>query len=158
VIASLALIVALQGVAASASTEPSRPGSCAATTTKLTKASSGLLMPSESDFPFTPFIWTNAAKRNLTTAQLLEFTGHAPGTAVDVVGLDHFFRNVAYRQPWHDRQQAMNVRKFERLMRALERNLTDIHVYRIGTIQIDAYIVGSCGRDLAGLSTVLVET
>jgi hypothetical protein len=26
------------------------------------------------------------------------------------------------------------------------------------TIRIDAYIVGRCGRDLVGLSTILIET
>jgi hypothetical protein len=28
----------------------------------------------------------------------------------------------------------------------------------VGTIRIDAYIVGRCGNDLTGLSTTLIET
>ena len=152
------MILALPSVAAHASAEPSRPGACTSIDTILTKASSGLLMPSESDYPFTAFTWTDAAKRTLTTARLLEFTAHAPGTGVAVTDLHAFFRNVAYPQPWHDPQQAMNVRKFQRLVKVLERHLTDIRVYRVGTIRIDAYIVGRCGRNLAGLSTTLIET
>ncbi len=158
VIASITMILALHGSAAVASAEPVRTGNCTAVNTMLTKASSGLLMPSESDYPFTPFTWPNAATPNLTIARLLELTGHAPDTAVEVVGLSYFFRNVASPQPWHDRQQAMNVRKFRRLMTVLEQHLTDVRVYRIGTIRIDAYIVGRCGRHLAGLSTTLIET
>ena len=158
VIASVTLLLSLPGVVAHASAEHARTGTCAAVNTMLTKASSGLLMPSESDYPFIAFIWTDAAKRSVTTARLLTLTGHAPDTAVEVVDLDDFFRNVAHHQPWHDRQQAMNVRKFKRLVKLLEQHLTDIRVYRIGTIRIDAYIVGRCGSSLAGLSTILIET
>ena len=124
----------------------------------LTKASSGLLMPSESDYPFTAFTWTNAAKRPLTNARVLSLTGRAADTPVQVVGLRTFFRNVAQPQSWHDPQQAANVRKFKRLVTVLEQQLTDVRVYRVGTIQIGAYIVGRCGSNLAGLSTTLIET
>jgi hypothetical protein len=158
VIASIAMLLATQGVAAPASAERSRTGTCAAINTILTNASSGLLMPSESDYPFTAFTWTNAAKQRLTTTRLLKLTAHAPNTTVEVVDLRTFFRNVAYPQPWHDRQQAMTVKRFQRLVKVLQQHLTDIRVYRIGTIQVDAYIVGRCGNNLAGLSTTLIET
>lgn len=158
VIASITMILALQSSAARASAEPSKTGTCTAVNTILTEASSELLMPSESDYPFTSFTWINAAKPGFTIARLLEITGHAPDIAVEVVDLDYFFRGVAHHQPWHDRQQAMSVRKFKRLTKVLEQHLIDIRVYRIGTIRIDAYIVGRCGSDLAGLSTTLIET
>lgn len=152
------MILALQGIAAPAAADISRTGTCATAMRELTRASSGLLMPSESDVPFTPFTWAGAAKRRLTTARVLELTGHAPGTTVEVVELEHFFRNVAYHQPWHDPQQTRDVRRFRRLMKVLDRHLDDIRVYRIGTIEIDAYIVGRCGGRFAGLSTTLIET
>jgi hypothetical protein len=158
VIASITMILATHGPTARAAAEPSRTGTCTAASTMLTKASSGLLMPSESDHPFTSFTWAGAAKPSITTTRLLELTGHAPATDVEVVDLDFFFRNVAYHQPWHDRQQAMNVRRFQRLTRVLEQHLADIRVYRVGTIRIDAYIVGRCGRNLVGVSTTLIET
>lgn len=158
VIASVTSIVSFQVVARPTSAEPSEPRSCAAVTTLLGSLSNDLLMPSESDVPFATFTWSDAATRELTIPELLEFTGHAPGDTVEVVTLDHFFRNVAVRRPWHDRQQAKDVRKFARLQRVLERRLTDIRVYRVGTIRIDAYIVGECDDDLTGLSTTLIET
>lgn len=158
VIVSITSLMSLPGLADSASAEPSGGHSCAAVTTLLTNTSSGLLMPSESDFPFTAFTWTGAATSSLTIPRLLEFTGHAPGTAVEIVDLHHFFRSVAFHHPWHDRQQSKDVRKFERLIRVLERHLSDIRVYRVGAIWIDAYIVGTCGDDLTGLSTTLIET
>lgn len=157
VIASIIMTLALQG-SAHASADAARAGRCAAVSTLLTKASDGLLMPSESDAPFTSFSWTGAATRTLTTSRMLRLTGHAPDTPVEVVDLDWFFRNVAQHQPWHDAQQAADVRRFQRLERVLERHLTDVSVYRIGTIRIDAYVVGRCGSNLAGVSTVLIET
>jgi hypothetical protein len=138
--------------------EPSRTGTCTAVSTRLTKASTGLLMPSESDHPFTSSTWAGAAKPSITSARLLELTGRAPDTDVELVDLDFLLRDVAYHQPWHDRQQTTNVRRFERLTRVLEQHLTDICAYRVGTIRIDAYIVGRCVSDLVGLSTTLVET
>lgn len=157
-IASITTILAVQGLAAGASADSTKTGTCRHVETALAKASNGLLMPSESDAPFTPFRWSGAAERALTTERLLELTGRTPGTTVEVVDLSVFFRNVASPQTWHDAQQAADVRRFRRLVRVLDRRLTDVRVYRVGTIRIDAYIVGRCGHDLAGLSTVLVET
>lgn len=157
VLVSLTTIFALQGVAAPATATPARAGTCAAATARVAKASTGLLMPSESDAPFTPFTWRRAATPRLTTSRLLALTGHTSDTPVESVDLRWFFRNVAFVQPWHDPQQAHDVERFRRLLRTLERSLTDVRVYRVGTIRIDAYIVGRCGRDLIGLSTVLVE-
>ena len=157
VIASVMMTLVIQG-SAHASAESRRVGRCAAVSTMLTKASGGLLMPSESDAPFTPFSWTDAATRRVTIPRLLRLTGHTPDTSVEVVDLTWFFRNVAQHEPWHDEQQSADVRRFQRLERVLDQQLADVRVYRIGTIRIDAYIVGRCGRDLAGVSTVLIET
>jgi hypothetical protein len=158
VIASIAVALAVQSQGSHASAEPARPGSCASVITTLAAASNGLLMPSESDVAFTPFRWPGAATRRLTNGRLLRLTAHAPDTPVEVVDLEYFFRNVAYHQSWHDPQQAMDVMKFRHLVRVLQRRLTDVRVYRVGTIRIDVYIVGRCGRSLAGLSTTLIET
>ena len=48
--------------------------------------------------------------------------------------------------------------KFKHLVKVLNHNLTDIRVYRVGAVQIDVYIVGKSGKDLVGLSTIVVET
>jgi Nuclease A inhibitor-like protein len=64
----------------------------------------------------------------------------------------------ADQQLWHDSAQAAQVRQFRRLEKVLEARLSDIRVYRVGTVHIDVYIVGKVGRDLVGLTTVLIET
>ena len=134
------------------------PASSSAVAARLEEASRGLLMPSESDYPFIPFVWKHCAAATLTPKRLLKLAGHAPDTPVAAVSLAEFFRNVARPQPWHDSAQAAQVRQFRQLVRALEVNLSDIQVYRVGTVHIDVYIVGKVGRDLVGLATVLIET
>lgn len=122
----------------------------------LMKASKNLLMSSESDYPFEFFQWEDQA--DLTTEKLLELAGHPQDTSVEVVELDYLFRNVAQEKEWHDEAEKINVSSFQTLVKTLKENLRDIKVYRVGTINIDVYIVGKADGSLAGLSTKLVET
>jgi hypothetical protein len=126
---------------------------------KLTQASTGLLMTSESDYPFETFVWSGQAKEELTTEKLLQLTNHPGNLPVEAVELDYFFRHAAQEKEWHDEQQKENVKKFQSLVEMLKANLKDIKVYRVGTIAIDVYIVGKTDDcDLAGVSTKVVET
>jgi hypothetical protein len=122
----------------------------------LLKATGGLLMPSESEYPFEAFRWLG--ENELTNQKLLELTSHPADSPVETVALDYLFRNIAYEKEWHDEVQKANVSKFQNLVSTLEKNLTNIKVYRVGTIDIDVYIVGKNEGELAGLSTKVVET
>lgn len=122
----------------------------------LLKATDGLLMPSESEYPFQAFHWSG--ENELTNQKLLELTSHPADSPVETVALDYLFRNVAHEKEWHDEVQKANVSKFQNLVSTLGKNLTDIKVYRVGTIDIDVYIVGKNEGELAGLSTKVVET
>lgn len=125
----------------------------------LTQAYEGLLMPSESDFPFEFFCWEGQAQEDLTPPKILQLAAHPTDSPIETVGLEDIFRNVAQEKEWHDEIQKENVTKFQRLIETLNQNLSDIQVYRIGTMTIDVYIVGKTqSGDLAGLSTKLVET
>ncbi|MBD2680848.1 MULTISPECIES: nuclease A inhibitor family protein [Nostoc] len=124
----------------------------------LKQSSADLLMMSESDYPFEVVFWTGPVD-SLTTQKLLQLTNHPSDSQVEEVGLDYFFRNCAYEKEWHDDQQKENVKKFQTLVQTLRNNLNEIKVYRIGTINIDVYILGKTSSgDLAGLSTKVVET
>ncbi|BAY37943.1 sugar-non-specific nuclease inhibitor NuiA homolog [Nostoc sp. NIES-2111] len=126
---------------------------------KLKQAADNLLMVSESEYPFEVFYWTSESQENLTNQKLLQLTGHPPDTSIETVKLDYFFRNCAQEKEWHDEIQKENVSKFQLLIKTLKENLTNIQVYRLGTINIDVYIVGATSTgDLAGISTKLVET
>ncbi|OLP17923.1 nuclease [Leptolyngbya sp. 'hensonii'] len=127
-------------------------------TETLNQASAGLLMPSESEFPFEGFHWDNV--NSLSAEVLLELTGHAPDTQVEETDLDYLFRNLAVSKEWHDEIQQANVPKFQQLKQIVEDNLSEITVYRVGTIELDVYIVGKpkAKNGLAGLATKVIET
>ncbi|YAF96566.1 MAG: nuclease A inhibitor family protein [Nodularia sp. CChRGM 3473] len=128
-------------------------------TKKLRQASDDLLMMSESDYPFEVFLWSNQAREDLTNQKILELTNHPQDTSIETVELDDLFRNCAEEKEWHDEIQKQNVQKFQSLVKMLKDNLTDIKVYRLGTIEIDVYVVGkTLSGDLAGVSTKLIET
>ncbi len=128
-------------------------------TEKLKQATNGLLMMSESEYQFEVFLWAGEAQEPLTHQKLLQLTGYPQETSIEIVELDYFFRNCIQEKEWYDETQKQNVPKFKSLVKTLKNNLTDINVYRIGTISIDVYIVGKTpDQDLAGISTKVVET
>ena len=125
----------------------------------LADASKNLLMPSESDYPFEPFIRPRQPQQALTTKEILQLKNHPVDAPVETVDLDYLFRNVAQEKEWHDEAQKKNVPKFKSLVETLKANLSDLKVYRVGTTNIDVYIVGKTKEgDIAGLATKVVET
>jgi len=128
-------------------------------TEKFKQTSHDLLMMSESEYPFEVVVWSGQAQEVLTNQKLLELTSHPPDTPIEIVELDYFFRNCAEEKEWHDEIQKQDVQKFQALVKTLKDNLTDIKVYRLGTIDIDVYVIGKTSSgDLAGISTKVVET
>lgn len=124
----------------------------------LRQASNGLLMPSESEYPFEVVHWEGQAREELTNQKLLQLAGHPTDSPVETVELDYFFRNAAEEKEWHDEVQKANVPRFHSLVETLKGSLSNINVYRVGTINIDIYILGEADGNLAGLSTKVVET
>jgi hypothetical protein len=123
---------------------------------KLKQASDGLLCMSESDYPFEVFHWE---AQEPTAETVIQQTNHTLDTPVEVVQLDDFFQNATQEQDWHNEEERKTVKRYQALVETLKTNLSDIQVYRLGTTEIDVYIVGKTpSGDLAGLSTKLVET
>ncbi len=82
-----------------------------------------------------------------------------PGTAIEEVGFDKFFERLTTTRRWHGAHETAQVRGFQQLKQVLKDNLSDLHVYRVGTINIDILVVG---RDregqIVGIKTKAVET
>jgi hypothetical protein len=114
----------------------------------LQKVSKGLLMPSESDAPFTPFLWKNGDK--LTKDSVLKHAGAEAGIEVEEVTLEDLFHSV----PSEDKA------KFQKLAAAIKQQLAGVKVYKVGDeAERDVYIVGKTSDgQLAGLKTSIVET
>ncbi|NTU85610.1 MAG: nuclease [Chloroflexales bacterium] len=124
---------------------------------EITAAADGLLMPSESDYPFEPFRWPGPGP--LTPEALVEFLELPPGTPVEVRELDAFFEPLTSVRDWQDADQRAAAARFALLRDLLHDLLADVMVYRAGSIQIPVVIAG---RDpsgaTVGLRTTVIET
>jgi hypothetical protein len=124
---------------------------------QIKQASNGLLCMSESEYPYEVFLWPGTAP--LTPEKVIEKTNHPKDTPVEVVGVDDFFQNATTEEDWQDAEEKETVKKHQALVHTLKTNLRNIQVYRIGTVEIDVYIVGqTADRDCAGVATKVVET
>jgi len=124
----------------------------------LTKASKGLLYPSETDAPFEVFAWKNGTGA-LTPARLLGLAQLDPASPVAMATVDDFFAPLIAEKDWHGREEKAIVQKFEELRQAVDAQLTDAKVYRVGAIEIAIYLAGKThDGDWAGLKTTAVET
>jgi hypothetical protein len=114
----------------------------------LQKASKGLVVMSETDSKLTPFLWEDGGPA--TKGNILKHAGAKPGTPVETMDLDSFFRAV----PDEDRP------KFEKLFAVLKGQLSGTKVYKVGDEpEKQVYLVGKTDDGaLAGVKTTVVET
>ena len=108
---------------------------------ELKKASAGLLVMSESDYPFEIIHWDGSTEIN--PEFLRSITNEPAESRVEVTSVEQFLANG----------------RFEHLERFLRAHLTDLKVYKVGAINIPVYIVGrSPEGNWLGLSTRVVQT
>ena len=125
-------------------------------TEALRKATRGLTYMSESDYPFEVFGWDVAEP---TDGFLRGLTGEAADAPVETRTAADFFRVAASQAEWKNEEQLAAAHRFQSLQSLLEQNLTDLKVFRVGSINLPVYVAGrgASGRWL-GVSTRVVET
>jgi hypothetical protein len=117
----------------------------------LKKAADGMLYPSETDAPFEVVHWGKDAG-GLDDARVRELAGHEARAPVERCELDEFLAPLA-------EAGGADAARCAQLKDALAKTLHDVRVYRVGKVEIDAYVVGKTkDGDLAGLKTKVVET
>jgi hypothetical protein len=123
---------------------------------KITTAAKGLYYISETDHPFT--VMETPAGEPIET-QLIKISGQQTGAPVEQTSLPYFFRNMVKADPNGPAEDEQIAKRFQALQLLLEQELKDITVYRIGQVNIDAFIVGKeANGKLLVLQTRLVET
>ena len=117
-----------------------------------------LVYISETDSPFEPV--SGGKISNVTIESVLDNLNlERPARDIEETDFDDFFEKLIRPRHWDRPEDSMRRDRFARLRDLLKENLTDIHVFRLGKVQIDIYIVGidADGR-LAGVRTKAVET
>ncbi|WP_433934967.1 nuclease A inhibitor family protein [Sorangium cellulosum] len=122
----------------------------------LQEAAQGLLFPSESDHPLHPTRWDVDAS---SPAALLAAEELAADTAVEVTTVGDFFAPVLDPPEEAGEAAQAEAARYRRLVDLLERQLTDLRVYRVGRVAIDVYALGRHPSGAwIGVKTKVVET
>lgn len=120
---------------------------------ELRRAAEGLWYMSESDYPLEAVLVGGAD--GPSHERLREVAGESKGAPVETRTLEEFFRDSAAVRMGEQPAQA----SFGGVLRALRENLTDVRVYRIGSVNIAVYVLGrGASGNLLGLRTRVVET
>jgi hypothetical protein len=123
---------------------------------ELKEATRGLTFMSESDYPFEVFRWGAAAP---TQDFIRKLSGEDHTAQVETVSAADFFRASVAEPEWKGAQDLALARRFKTLLRLLETNLSDLQVFRVGTINMPVYVAGrSPSGTWLGVSTRVVET
>lgn len=123
----------------------------------IAQASAGLLFSSESDYPLDPFTWSGQTP--FSPDALVKFAGLPPSTAVAKEDFDAFFAPMLKLHEGASPEAQTRAARFQKLVGLLRQYLSDLTVYKLGTVEITAFVVGQLadGR-YAGLRTTVVET
>ncbi len=131
---------------------------------RLKQATTDLLWMSESDYPFAIVSWVQGTAidptelfKNIAVSQL----------SIESSSIGDFFAPALVVADWYEAEELALVDRYQVLLKTIESNLTEVKVFRIGTIvqerdsvtEIDVYIVGKTpDGDILGLKTTSIET
>ncbi len=119
----------------------------------LRQATAELWYPSETDAPLTVVQWPAT---QLEDATLQQFLG---GESVNRHPPEQFFDPVLNNPFWHTAQGEHLAQRYEAVRQLLYDRLTELHTYRLGTVEVSLYLIGRHpSGGYVGLGTTLVET
>src|SRR3982750_2966382 len=122
---------------------------------RIEKACRGLTYMSETDSPVEAF---HAGKADrLSREAIVKAIGADPATPVAEANADEFFSRLTKVNGWYAAGQIKNTERFAKLWRLLRSELTDLHVYRVGSIRIEIFVVGlDPERNIFGIKRIPV--
>jgi len=124
---------------------------------QIKNAAEGLWYISETDAEIFPF--TGSKADSVTKENLLEQIGKPPDAPVEERGFEEMFARFIKIEDWFGDEEKATAAKFAALKDLLEKNLTDLKVFKVGQINLDIYFIGlDAAGNLAGIQTKAVET
>ncbi len=114
-----------------------------------------MLFMSESDYPLEIVSWDE----EITPAFLRGHSGAAKDAPVGEQSVADFFSVAAGEQEWKGDNGIATAKRYQALIKLLNDNLSDVRVYRVGSINMPVYVVGRSPSGKAiGVTTRIVET
>ena len=124
---------------------------------KLQTATQNLLWLSEAEYPWQIFYWQDAATFNENI--LLQQGNFSSDTKIAIQQFYSFFEPATKQEDWHNDTEKEEVRRYQLLVDLITANLTDIKVYLLEEIEIQAYVLGTTEHNaIAGINTKIVRT
>jgi hypothetical protein len=132
-------------------------GSADETLVAIAEAARGLLYPSETDAPLEAYRFP--AREEPSPEALLRAEARDPGTPVEEASVEDFFAPLVTPREGATEAEIEDARRWTALLVLLARELADLRVYRVGAVDIDAFVIGKHEQGAwIGLRTRLVET
>lgn len=123
---------------------------------RLKQATIDLLWSSESDYPFEIVTWKQGIEMTPTA---LFGSGDDADRSIESITLTELFAPVLTVEDWYEAAELKQVDRYTELFHAIESNLAQVQVFRVGEVEIAIYIIGKTPNgDLVGLKTHVVET
>ena len=123
---------------------------------RLKQATTDLLWSSESDYPFEIVTWELGVE--LTPTDLFSNI-YDTDLAVESITLTDLFEPALTIEDWYEQAELDLVDRYTNLLDAINTNLAEVQVFRVGEVEIDIYIIGKTPTDdIVGLKTLSVET
>ena len=123
---------------------------------RLTQATVDLLWSSESDYPVEIVTWSQGTQ--LTPEALVGDSDDA-NLEIESMTLTDLFAPILAIEDWYEAAELAQVDRYTNLLQAIDTNLADVQVFRVGEVEMAIYIVGkTAAGDLVGLKTHVVET
>ena len=124
---------------------------------RIAKAADGLLFSSEADYPLEPFVWTDSAPFSPDT--LYKLTTLPPSAPITKEDITDFFAPMLDATSGDTPEARKRRTRTRKLVRLLRQNVSDLAVYKLGTVEMPTFIVGRLADGtIAGLRTTVVET
>ena len=124
---------------------------------ELEAACKDLLWRSEADYPFEVAAVPITKAPPSINMQLL--ATYPDDTPVAIVSLEKFFAQSIVERSWFDAHELSLVKRYRNLWDLLETILETPQVYRIGSVEIDVYLLGKTeDGQVIGVKTKVVET
>ena len=124
---------------------------------RLRRACDGLVYVSETDSEVEPLFGGRA--KSSSSADVLSAIGVSDLRHVTETDFNKFFERWTVEKEWFDASQKKIAKRFQALKHLLERELTDLKVFRVGKIRVTIYVLG-LDKDwkVAGVKTSAIET
>ncbi len=123
----------------------------------LKKASRGVLLVSEIDSPYRPFLWE--IEGSLTKKKLLEKADLPEKAKVDEIDFETFMASYGSEQKWHGAEEKAMALRYQDLAKTLREHLSHLKVFKAGDSKLKVFVIGKTeDGQWAGLEAIALET